>query len=159
MKACFKLRSAHLDLQCNFIRIQVIENTEVCTHPPLSQFMTTSGGSRRQLLQSAASVVLLASTSGRALAEEGPVVRLDLAPDQSKYNAADENLRDAAYLLQKALNAEQVQVRSPPTISTIHTPIESIAALRQARLACPPNTTYHPHLCQKFCRKRQRSLM
>jgi len=68
-----------------------------------------NGGSRRQLLQSAASVVLLASTSGRALAEEGPVVRLDLAPDQSKYNAADENLRDAAYLLQKALNAEQVQ--------------------------------------------------
>ena len=38
------------------------------------------------------------------------MVRLDLAPDQSKYDAADENLRDAAYLLQKALNAEQVQV-------------------------------------------------
>ena len=69
------------------------------------------GSSRRQLLHSAASILFLASTSGQALAAEGgPLARLDLAPDQSKYDAADENLRDAAYLLQKALNAEQVQV-------------------------------------------------
>lgn len=67
------------------------------------------GFSRRHLLQSAGVVVLLASTGGTAWAEGGPVVRLDLAPDQSKYNAADESLRDAAYLLQKALNADQVQ--------------------------------------------------
>ncbi len=45
-----------------------------------------------------------------ALGDEGPVVRLDLAPDQRKYDPADESLRDAAFLLQKALNAEQVQV-------------------------------------------------
>ena len=37
-------------------------------------------------------------------------VRLDLAPDQSRYNAADERLRDAAGKLQLALNAEDVKV-------------------------------------------------
>lgn len=45
-----------------------------------------------------------------AKSQEAPVVRLDLAPDQRQYDPADEELRDAAYLLQKALNAEQVQV-------------------------------------------------
>lgn len=37
-------------------------------------------------------------------------MRLDLAPDQSRYNAADERLRDAAGKLQLALNAEDVKV-------------------------------------------------
>ena len=40
-------------------------------------------------------------------------IRLDLAPDQSKYDAADEDLRDAAGKLQLALNAENVKVRPP----------------------------------------------
>ena len=52
----------------------------------------------------------IALQQSKALAAEGPVVRLDLAPDQSKYDPRDENLRDAAYLLQKALNAEKVEV-------------------------------------------------
>ena len=44
-------------------------------------------------------------------------IRLDLAPDQSKYNAADEDLRDAAGKLQLALNAENVKVHPnvPPS--------------------------------------------
>ena len=37
-------------------------------------------------------------------------IRLDLAPDQSKYDPTDEDLRDAAGRLQLALNAENVQV-------------------------------------------------
>ncbi len=37
-------------------------------------------------------------------------IRLDLAPDQSTYNPADERLRDAAGKLQLALNAEDVKV-------------------------------------------------
>lgn len=41
---------------------------------------------------------------------EPATIRLDLAPDQSKYNAADERLRDAAARLQLALNAEDVKV-------------------------------------------------
>lgn len=48
-----------------------------------------------------------------ALADTGFVpakIQLDQAPDQSKYDAADEKLRDAAGKLQLALNAEDVQV-------------------------------------------------
>ncbi len=40
-------------------------------------------------------------------------IRLDLAPDQSKYNPTDERLRDAAGKLQLALNAEDVKVGTP----------------------------------------------
>lgn len=40
-------------------------------------------------------------------------IRPDLAPDQSKYNAADGRLRDAAGKLQLALNAEDVKVGTP----------------------------------------------
>lgn len=56
----------------------------------------------------------MTTLEGRAWAAQetsnGPVVRLDLAPDQSKYDAADENLRDAANMLQSALNAASVEV-------------------------------------------------
>lgn len=37
------------------------------------------------------------------------VLQLDLTPDQSQYNPADPDLRDAAGMLQQALNAETVQ--------------------------------------------------
>ena len=37
-------------------------------------------------------------------------IRPNLAPDQSKYDPADPDLRDAAALLQRALNATSVQV-------------------------------------------------
>lgn len=66
-------------------------------------------GSRRRVLQGSAAALMMLAVQ-RPTEAEGPVVRLDLAPDQSKYDAADEGLRDAAFLLQKALNAESVQV-------------------------------------------------
>ena len=37
-------------------------------------------------------------------------VRPELAPDQSKYDPTDERLRDAAALLQEALNSDKVEV-------------------------------------------------
>ena len=69
------------------------------------------GASRRHFLHSAAASLLVWSTVKPAFSQDAPVVRLDLAPDQRQYDPADDNLRDAAYLLQKALNAEQVQVK------------------------------------------------
>lgn len=38
-----------------------------------------------------------------------PALSLSTAPDQSQYDAADPQLREAAALLQRALNAESVQ--------------------------------------------------
>lgn len=87
--------------------------------------MTGTQATRRSLLHSSAASVLFWVAVRPALADEGPVVRLDLAPDQRKYDPADENLRDAAFLLQKALNAEQVQV------FTLHLFWPSMHLLRQ----------------------------
>ena len=56
-------------------------------------------------------MLLLSVQQRLEAAESAPVVRLDLTPDQSKYDPADEGLRDAAFLLQKALNSESVQAR------------------------------------------------
>ena len=63
----------------------------------------------------AAAFWILSQRSCRAAeAEYKPAqIRLDLAPDQSKYNPTDEDLRDAAGKLQLALNADNVQVLSP----------------------------------------------
>ncbi|KAK9906822.1 hypothetical protein WJX75_008607 [Coccomyxa subellipsoidea] len=66
---------------------------------------------RRTVLQLAPATWLLWNN---ALASPDPAlapakIRLDLAPDQSKYNPADERLRDAAGKLQLALNAEDVK--------------------------------------------------
>lgn len=70
---------------------------------------------RRTVLQLAPATWLLWNN---ALASSDPAlapakIRLDLAPDQSKYNPADERLRDAAGKLQLALNAEDVKVKAP----------------------------------------------
>ena len=51
-----------------------------------------------------------AADAGYAPAE----IRPDLAPDQSKYDPADEDLRDAAGRLQLALNADNVKVPAVP---------------------------------------------
>lgn len=64
-------------------------------------------------MEAASAAILFLSASRAAVAAERPVVRLDLAPDQSKYDPSDPDLRDAANMLQKALNAEAVQVLSP----------------------------------------------
>ena len=67
---------------------------------------------RTALLGGAAAYYILSQSSCRAAeAEYKPAqIRLDLAPDQSKYNPADDDLRDAAGKLQLALNAENVKV-------------------------------------------------
>ena len=53
-----------------------------------------------------------ASAAHATSGSEPASIRLDLAPDQAQYNAADERLRDAAGRLQLALNAEDVKVRA-----------------------------------------------
>ncbi len=68
---------------------------------------------RRGLLLSSAAAALLAVLPPAALAaaDVPPAqINLSLAPDQRKYDPADPELRAAANLLQKALNAETVQV-------------------------------------------------
>ena len=71
---------------------------------------------RRRLAFSAtvgALLQLLPSWTRSARADE-PVTRVDvnttLAPDQSRYDPTDEQLRDAAQMLQKALEASDVKV-------------------------------------------------
>lgn len=67
---------------------------------------------RSLLLGLAASigVALLPGAAARAASDLVPTnLQLDRAPDQSLYNPADAELRDAAALLQQALNAETVQ--------------------------------------------------
>ena len=69
-------------------------------------------GRREILLGGGVSVLTILGAPAWA-AEDGyrPAdIRLDLAPDQSKYDAGDEDLRDAAGRLQLALNAENVKV-------------------------------------------------
>ena len=75
--------------------------------------MTDERLAGRRALLLAAPLTGLAWRTLPATATSGsePVkVRLDLAPDQSRYNAADGRLRDAAAKLQLALNAEDVKV-------------------------------------------------
>ncbi len=70
---------------------------------------------RRQTLNKAAAIVLIlaAQRVGPAGAEVEYVpatIQPNLAPKQGTFDPTDEDLRDAAALLQRALNAEEVQV-------------------------------------------------
>ena len=65
---------------------------------------------RRSVL--AASLAIAVSWSAPARASQPANIRLDLAPDQAQYDAGDERLREAAQMLQQALNANSVQVRA-----------------------------------------------
>jgi hypothetical protein len=81
-----------------------------CLQPSLS---TERCSSERRTVLLAAPLLWLtwrASAAHAISGTEPATIRLDLAPDQSKYNAADERLRDAAARLQLALNAEDVKV-------------------------------------------------
>lgn len=70
-----------------------------------------SGTGRRHALLSAAAAVFLAQSPTTAWALDIPPSAIDLsrAPDQSSYDPADPELRAAANLLQKALNATDVK--------------------------------------------------
>ena len=65
---------------------------------------------RRSVL--AASLAVAVSWSTAARASQPANIRLELAPDQAQYDAGDERLRDAAQMLQQALNADNVQVQA-----------------------------------------------
>ena len=65
---------------------------------------------RRSVLAASLAVAFLRSAPARA--SQPANIRLDLAPDQSQYDAGDERLRDAAQMLQQALNADSVQVHA-----------------------------------------------
>ena len=70
---------------------------------------------RRQLLNKAAAVSLILAAqrveSAGAEVEYVPaIIQPNLAPKQGTFDPTDEDLRDAAALLQRALNAEEVQV-------------------------------------------------
>ena len=71
--------------------------------------------------------------AGATSGSEPAKVRLDLAPDQSRYNAADGRLRDAAAKLQLALNAEDVKVCPAHACRTKHcsqsAPLSSLRAV------------------------------
>lgn len=66
---------------------------------------------RRGFLLSSAAAVLLAQSSPACAATDVPPARIDLSrtPDQSRYDPTDSELRAAANLLQKALNAVTVE--------------------------------------------------
>ena len=48
--------------------------------------------------------------AGADVPYDAPTIRPNLAPKQGTFDPTDEDLRDAAALLQRALNAEEVQV-------------------------------------------------
>ena len=65
---------------------------------------------RRSVLAASVAIAFLRSSPARA--SQPANIRLDLAPDQAQYDAGDERLRDAAQMLQQALNADSVQVHA-----------------------------------------------
>ena len=65
---------------------------------------------RRSVLAASLAVAFLRSSPARA--SQPANIRLDLTPDQAQYDAGDERLRDAAQMLQQALNADSVQVHA-----------------------------------------------
>lgn len=81
------------------------------TCPTAKQALVDSG--RRAFLLSIASI--LAAGQHKALADSGPqplpvpVIDISRTPDQSTYDPTDPDLREAAALLQRALNAPSVQ--------------------------------------------------
>ena len=81
-------------------------------HLAANALLIPAANRRTALLGGAAAYWILSQRSCRAAeAEYKPAqIRLDLAPDQSKYNPTDEDLRDAAGKLQLALNADNVKV-------------------------------------------------
>jgi hypothetical protein len=87
------------------------------------------GDRRSALLRMTAAALLgganLAGSTwqGRAAAASPlapPIVRPELAPDQSAYPAADPRLRAAASLVQQALNAEDVQEEERKVATLMH---------------------------------------
>ena len=72
-------------------------------------------GTRRQVLTTAGALLLIQLVGQAApvhadVPYDPPTIRPNLAPKQGTFDPTDEDLRDAAALLQRALNAEEVQV-------------------------------------------------
>lgn len=80
-----------------------------------SEAVQAQAGSRRQFLTKAGALLLIQLVGQAApvradVAYDPPIIRPNLAPKQGTFDPTDEDLRDAAALLQRALNAEEVQV-------------------------------------------------
>ena len=81
---------------------------------PLTDASVDLAGRRRLALSATVGALLqlLPSWTGSVRADE-PIARVEvntsLAPDQSRYDPSDEKLRDAAQMLQKALDASDVK--------------------------------------------------
>ena len=79
------------------------------------QALPIQTGNRRQTLTKAGALLLIQLVAQAApvradVPYEPPTIRPNLAPKQGTFDPTDEDLRDAAALLQRALNAEEVQV-------------------------------------------------
>ena len=75
----------------------------------------TPTANRRQTLTKAGALLLIfaaqrAEPVGAEVQYAPPTIQPNLAPKQGTFDPTDEDLRDAAGLLQRALNAEEVQV-------------------------------------------------
>ena len=107
-------------------RLGMVDAAHIARHPakfkPLRCCRVGAEGepfaaSRRQLLQALGLGFSLPQLSGSPSASASAVdapaatVQPQLAPNQSLYDAADPQLREAAQVLQRALGADSVQVR------------------------------------------------
>lgn len=80
-----------------------------------SEALPAQAGNRRQFLTKAGALLLIQLVGQGTPVYAGvpydpPTIRPSLAPKQGTFDPTDEHLRDAAALLQRALNAEEVQV-------------------------------------------------
>lgn len=77
--------------------------------------VNSSSVNRRQTLNRAAAILLISALQqveavGAEVEYVPATIQPNLAPSQGTFDATDEDLRDAAALLQRALNAEEVEV-------------------------------------------------
>lgn len=80
-----------------------------------NEALPAQAGNRRQFLTKAGALLLVQLVGQAAPVDadvpyDPPTIRPHLAPKQGTFDPTDEDLREAAGLLQRALNAEEVQV-------------------------------------------------
>ena len=94
---------------------------------------------RRQTLTKAGALLLILAAQrvepvGAEVQYVPATIQPNLAPKQGTFDPTDEDLRDAAALLQRALNAEEVQVRH--LIMLPSSPSPACENMFEARLCC-----------------------
>ena len=105
-------------LGCNSKHRHDLKRIDVL-HTGSTELALVLDGTRRHALTKVGALLLIqlvAQGAPPARADvpyEPPTIRPSLAPKQGTFDPTDEDLRDAAALLQRALNAEEVEVGSP----------------------------------------------